>query len=918
LETLDSLVGCRAGRRIPNRLKTSWIPLLAAASGAVFAGTPGHAPLSPAAAWNDPQSKIVFTDDFTQSEPCRLHLLAADGTPIEVARIAPDSTPEGGSAAILEIELQPGKRLHAGYDMPEQDIQGLTYRFDLAITTDPPLPADQQPLRLELNRGRFADSIYLSQPLEHPEIRDGQWLTQATESVFRLQGEYLYRGWTRYEGNTAASFRSRYDGKPIGDLLSRLVDIKVENISEQPLRVKISLARITVIRRKRDSRADLQALLTAEAPLLAFTREQALRARQRAATGAAFPEAIVKSLDQARRLRAAPVVVPQSQAPWPHRLDCKTDRCTGRLMPEFPAGYRCVECNRLHADAEHREMLVYHQHLANARAVRCLGLAWQLQDDRQSAAKAAEILMAYARSIKDFKLGHNWLGDCWLLRDFLFGYDFIRRSLSAQERELIEEEFIRVMLNRIYHYNHHYPEGHIVLWETCTFCALLLRDSDWLDYLVFSPTGNREIIFRYGLTDDFLSLKGAAYHGDIVRGMGSVGQAIENAGVPFFDDRVQKVYAAVVRQVFPDSSLPAFGHSNVGLGAGDYEMEVAYRYYRLPAYWALTSPKRRADPGTRIFWNDPAVPQVEQLRLPSTTFAALGLTMLRNPTNESVLALSWGAPQRNDPARLDFQFFGAGGQQLWSAGTTGYTNPLFKSWYQTSVSRNGIVVDGGTQARRTGQLLALQTKDRHQAVAAELTNAYPDTTWQRAAILFEDGAALLVDRIRSPRPRTVDWVCQLPGRVEVNLRLSPEQSRLGDGNGYQCLKNVRSGPADQSFSIFVDHRADPGPRRGVVVTPAPVNGRFFLADGRTGGEARESPTCLIRQRNVAHATYAIFLEPYSRAAPRGTAVRLEHDDAELTRIFVRYNTSRRQVRIRSTNPAGQHQPRLAIDVSDGN
>jgi hypothetical protein len=870
-------------------------------------------------AWTDPVGELVFAERFTDVSAAGLRVLAPAGINVHESGVVVGQGPDGCNAYVLDCDLPSGATLSSGMDMPETVPRGLDYRFSLRIETHPSWPDDGRFLELRINHGGAGDSIYAAEPLEHPETRDSVWLERATKEVFLAHAEHVYRGWTRYRGNTANTFLRRYDGRKIGEPLSRLVQLTLRNLTTQPLRVRIAIADISVTRIDIDNLPEMKALLAAPSPFIRQTRAQILLARERVGAGVSMPEALMKNLHQAREFLNSDFAVPRKQAGWPSEVRCETKGCPGRPQPAPPAGYRCPECDKLHSGERYDGLLIYEEHRRNAEAVRCLGFAWQGWDDDRYARKAEEILLAYAGAISEFRLGHNWLGDCWLMEDFIIGYDYIREWAAPATRHAIEQDFLMPMLRRIHHYNHHYPEGYASLLRSCTWCALLAKDKDWIYYLVLSPTGNRQVVIRYGLTDDHVSLKGAAYHGSLMRSIGVIGQSLENCGMQFFDDRLRPLYEAIPRMLFPDNSLPAFGHANVGDRPQDLGVETAYRYYRDPVLLPLTSPDFRENRSARIFWEDPALPPVTPLRQRSTTLPALGLTMLRTRDNSSVLALNWGAPQRNDPSRLDFQFFGAGGQLLWSSGITDYANPLFGRWYQQSVSRNGIVVDEQTQQPRPGALVALAVDGPDQFVAAELADAYPDTRWLRIAVLFDDGAAMLIDRMLSPTPRTVDWVCQLPGDVRPTLHLSPIPTPFEGTHGYDVLSDIAGGDASRPFSIVMQPAAmnSARPRRAVQITPAPqANGLFFLAQGRTGHQAMASPVGIIRRESVSQAVFATLFEPLTRDTPGRSQVRIQESDARSGRIIVQRGGRSREVRfLDKPDTAADHGERLSVSIS---
>lgn len=837
----------------------------------------GVGPLMREAIWADATAETVFHESFDAAGARGLAPVGEAAAVTKFSGARQGGGHDGGNCYEVDVELPPNKVYSWVMQMPETDPTGLSYRLFLKLETDPPTsPGQLSPLALELNRAwPPGHTLNYSEPLEEKVRRDGEWLESATNNVFRAHVEYVYRGWVKYEGDTSSFVRLRFDGRRAGEPFGQAVRISLVNRAAQALPVKMLLDDVTYIRRDIYNLPGMRALLETPRPVLRQTRAQILLARKRVAEGEKLPAAVAADLKRADEWLTKEIVVPREQAGWPGGFFCDVAGCKAGLIPAPPEGYKCSKCGKMYVGEKWHQLLVYQQHMANSQATRALGFAWQWTDDPRYARKAEAILLAYADAIQDFVLGHNWLGDTWLMEDFLQGYDYIYESVGEEARQAIGQKFLMVEVLRNYHYNHHYPEGYIQLLRMCTWCALLAKNREWLQYLVFSPTGNREVSFRYGLTDDYVSLKGAAYNGDIIRGLNAVGVTLENCGITFFDDRMKGLYDALPRQIFPDRSLPGFGHCNVGYPVGMYEVDVPYRYYRDPVYLALTSEAWRQDRGARLFWEDNQVPEAAPLKLPSSHLQALGVTFLR-AENEATLALSWGAPQRNDPARLDFQYYGAGGHLLWSSGICGYANPYFEPWYEQSLSRNGLVVDEGTQTSKAGRVVYLDLDGPDQAVVAELVDAYPDTRWVRAALLFASGEALLIDRLTSPRARTVDWVCQLPGMVESSVELPATEAPWGKEHGYGVLEGVRGAEAARGLALTVRHKG-----RGVRVAPAYGEAtRVYLAQGRTGTSAVASPVMLLRREGVTDTVFATLLQPFPTDPPAQGRVRVVKRDAK--------------------------------------
>lgn len=863
------------------------------------------APLMRDSAWADRTAELVFREEFTDRRATKLEMSPGKPEVVHSAGRVTDIGHDGGSAYMIDFELPVGERQNFHFPVPESDSTGIHYRFYLKVDVDP--EPELGSLHLRINQADTSlHSIYHSRPLEEDWAKSGQWMSETTTNFWRRHNEYIHKGWVEYEGDTA-NFSMR---RPPLDTFDGL-HIRLVNHHDQPLRVQIYLDDVTVIRRDIYNLPHFQAVMNSPRPIILHTRQQIQLARERVEQGAAVPRNLAAYLRMADEWVDQEIIVPRKQSGWPGAHYCERDDCEGKLIAAPPDGYRCRTCGDLHTGERYDALLVHRQHNLNSEATRALGFAWQWTGDDRYAQKAEEILHAYADAIEDFKLGHNWLGDCWLMEDFLIGYDYVYESLSEHSRDLINEKFLKTMVGRIYHFNHVYPEGHIRLARVSAWAAMLTKDPQWMHYLLFSGSGNREVTFRYGLTGDFVSLKGPGYHGDIIRGFNALGVSMENAGARFFDDRMRKVYDVIAKQVFPDGSLPAFGHTNIGYSPAAYGTDVAYRYYRDPIYLAMTSEAFRDDESTRLFWEDPELPEAESLAPPSTHLAALGVTLLRNEP-DTVLGVSWGAPQRNDPARMDFQLYARGGHTIWSSGTIGYGHPTYEKWYQQSVSRNVLVVDEQTQTPKAGRTAFLDMDSPEQVIAAELEGAYDDTRWLRTAVLFKEGEALLIDLLSSLRERTVDWVCQLPGQVEASIDMTDAPSVFGSENGYDMLTGVRSGDASEAVSVTLQHDG-----RAVRLVPAPAEGaRLYLATGRTGKRADPSPVGLLRREGVKEAAFAVLLQPYTDQPPQTGRVEVVDSQPDAVRVLVQTSERTYEVTITreaSDQPGENDRIHVAID-----
>ncbi|MDD5706582.1 MAG: hypothetical protein PHR35_11700 [Kiritimatiellae bacterium] len=836
--------------------------------------------------WDRGNSTSVYEQTFeadAETNPPSVLIYQGDPVLSNSSRRLPGGGYDGSDCWLLDVGIPPQKHARINLPIPELDPAGLHYSFLIKVESDPDFGLTDLALSIDPGPAPFLHAVYRVAPLEANVPKTGDWMA-AIWNIWKGHCDVVYPGWVRVDGDTSTYFAR---GSRFGTLRFFLY-----NRTQQTRNVTVRVDDIKVIRREVATSPEMQAVLNTPRPVINYTREQILRAR--AAVNeqgeAAMPGWVKGMLALADKWLTEDITVPRMQAGYPTKYTC--GNCKAFLRPNPPTGYVCTKCGKEHTGDLYDHLLAYERHKALGAASHALGFAWQWTDDERYARRCETILLAYADAIPHFELGHNWLGTCWLMEDFLFGYDYVCEHLSAASRARINDDFLKIV-RRLYHYNHFYPEGYARLWQVCAWISLLAKDADWINYLLFSSVGNREVLLHYGLTEDMVSVKGPAYHGDIVRALNNMGRTLENCDIRYFDERMRPVYDVVFKQIFPDKSLPGFGHSSVGYPAAMYDYKIPYRYYRDPKYLAFCSGKTLEE--DRIFYSpDPVAGTGVSMRLSSSQLDALGLTMLRSqPDNKTVLGLSWGTPQRNDPTRLDFQLYGAGGHQIWSSGTTWYGNPLFQTWYGCSISRNMLLVDEGTQTPQGGKCLWFETNGSPQVVAAELVNAFSDTRIVRVAAVFDGGEAALVDLFSSPRPRTVDWVCQLPGEVETSIAVEPVAAPFTPTNGYQVLTNICRASASAPFRITLRHKAGPL-TRGVVLTPAPVDGTtLYLAQGYAGHTSVRSGIGLLRRSLVSHTVYATLFQPFEGATNATTdavavrAVEPSADPLHFDRVQVR-------------------------------
>lgn len=502
------------------------------------------------------------------------------------------------------------------------------------------------------------------------------------------------------------------------------------------------------------------------------------------------------------------VVLPDRGSQWWHYYACKQDGA--RLQTVSPTEHKCPVCGTVYSGWPYDDVVLDRQHGALSSAVRTLGLVYRVTGDPRYAAKAREIVLAYAARYRGYPL-HNIRGEAkvggghvgpqtldestWLI-PMTQGADLIWDALSDEDRAAAEEGLFRPAAQCIL--DHRMGIHNIQCWKNSAvgLVGLLLGDAALVSDAVKSDHGFEAQIAQ-GVSADGQWYEGAwGYHFYTMMALAPLLEAGERCGLGLWaferDGRsARRLFEAPLDLAMPDLRLPAFNDSGTANVRGNALYELAL---------ARTGEARLAAPlvGVRRGSLEALLVGVEPLPEPpaeattSRNFAAAGYAVLRHgaDSNAAWACLKYGphGGGHGHPDKLNLVLYAAGKIVGVDPGTAAYGVPIQREWFRTTIAHNTLTVDETDQREATGRSLAFGDDG---AIGATLAAAGPiaeGVDYRRGVALFGQHLVLVIDLVRAEAEHTFDLAWHNAGAWEsppvgqpVTMPAKP---------GYQHLRDV--------------------------------------------------------------------------------------------------------------------------------
>ena len=526
-----------------------------------------------------------------------------------------------------------------------------------------------------------------------------------------------------------------------------------------------------------------------------------------------------KLVDSARTRVATPFVIPDRGGQWPHWYACQS--CGAKLVTESPTVHRCPACDLVNSGEPWDSVPLSKVHQALSEDVRNLAVCYALTEERPFAEKAAEILLAYADAypryeIRDHrmqtdtawasKVSWGTLGEAVWLIPVCSGYDLVRHAdvLSPAEHQTIREQLLRPAAKLIL--KHNIGIHNIQCWHNCAIgmAALMLRDPDLLSFTIEGEVGVREQI-EQGVNADGLWHEGSwGYHFYGMKPLLSWAIALRNCGLDLFNSRLRSMFEAPLKAVRPDGGLPAF-HDSGGPQLSDTasHYEIALSTFEDPKF-AFPIADDERDNLNALLYGMSTLPDPSRLPTQTAQLPDSGFVFMRQGSSarQTYAAFDYGphGGGHGHPDKLGFTLVARGALQAPDPGSVAYGTPIQQAWYKQTVSHNTVVVDGKSQQPTTGALHFLTQASGVDIVQADSGDIQDGVRMIRTMVVTQD-AVVMVDRLRSERVHTYDWVYHNRGTMRPAFSCRKPKKPLGDSEGYDVIKDLRRAKPEGEWQV---------------------------------------------------------------------------------------------------------------------
>ena len=529
---------------------------------------------------------------------------------------------------------------------------------------------------------------------------------------------------------------------------------------------------------------DLATRPVREVTLLVASSE--LGTRRRIAQGALSP------LAQGLRRELQPLIDGDHDVPAQSALLSRAGgRCArdGTLLAydPFDVRHRCARCGREEVGVEHDRFRLYWHHLWLAERAVHAALLGTLLDDAACSALASDLLEAYANRYREYPNQDNVLGpsrpffstyleSIWLLQ-VMIALDLLEagtpgdsmRALGGRVRERLIGPSAALIAS--------FDEGssNRQVWNNAALIAAgrLLGENGMAERAVVGPSGLHAHLHD-ALLEDGSWYEGENYHLFAHRGLWYGVQLSQQCGYVLptpLGERFVEGFAAPFRTVLPDLTYPSrrdsqyavsvrqprFAEScELGLVAGDDARLLGWlaRLYDPLVPRGETGRARstadvernlpptsltRADLSWRtLLLGREALPALVARTLGSELLPSQGYAVLRRDRGTVYAALDYGhsGGGHGHPDRLNVLLMDGDTRWFDDPGTGSYVDRSLH-WYRSTLAHTAPLVDGRSQPRTHGTLVAFDDQPRASWVCADVGLA-PGLQLRRSLVVLDD------------------------------------------------------------------------------------------------------------------------------------------------------------------------------------
>ncbi len=603
------------------------------------------------------------------------------------------------------------------------------------------------------------------------------------------------------------------------------------------------------------------AVLCASENWLLVDASEIQTAREKASRYAWARAALDRILADAEAALARPVSLPDRGGQWPHWYSCKRDG--SRLITVSPSEHKCPTCAEIYRGEPYDSVVLYGVHMRHSQAIRALGLAYRFTGRKEFAARAGELLSAYASKYAAYQR-HNIAGEdkvgggrvmaqtldesVWLI-PVAWGYALVRDALGEQQRATIERDLLIPAADTIR--EHRMGIHNIQCWKNSAvgLVGFVTGRGDLVKEAVDDPDRGFRAQIAKGVTGDGLWWEGSlGYHKYTMEALWPLAEAARKAGIDLYDEHYHRLYEAPLALAFPNGDPPGFNDSagaNVATYAPLYEL--AYARYKREADGRLVAGSERASLQA-LLYGVAEPPSGPMIPAESAILKLAGYAMLRAGGVAAAVRFGMHGGGHGHPDKLNLVTF-AGGRHLGiDPGSINYGVPLHREWYRSTIAHNTVSVDEQVQANADGRLEQWAVEDGATTLAASADGAYPGVRLRRTVVLRRGGRIDDVFDCVSDSEHIYDWAFHVPGKLSSSLAFQPREQALA----YRHISEVKHALTGQAWWV----EWETGGRKLRLEFKAAPDTEVITGFGPGKDPAERVPMVIVR-RKAASTTFEV-------------------------------------------------------------
>lgn len=524
-----------------------------------------------------------------------------------------------------------------------------------------------------------------------------------------------------------------------------------------------------------------------------------------------------------------PVELPPRGGNWWHWYACPKHGAslhTGKKIGKWQWEHICpvddevLQSDRSKPSRDYDGCVISGIHGRWSRAVRDLGLAYQLTDDPRYAKKAREILLAYADKYLDYplhttrgeeKIGGGRVGPqtldeaVWLI-PVCQGADLIWDRLSKNDQETIAQKLLLPAAKEVI-LPHRIGVHNIQCWKNSAvgLVGFLLDDSELIHEAIHNPERGYWKQMKDGVLPDGGWWEGAwGYHFYTLSALWSLIEASHNCGIDLYGEEFKKMFDAPLKFAMPNLHLPAFNDSGeVNLLGRASLYELAYSRYQESSYLSLLDTSNRRN-NYALWFGKGELPEASPIQWQSINYQRSGYAILAQGEGKQAtwLCLKYGphGGGHGHPDKLNFVLYARGQVVSPDPGTAKYGLPIQGGWYRTTLAHNTLIVDESSQKRAEGKCIVFGNEKGMNFTVAEAGDIYDGVRFVRSVVRIEEKLFVFVDQIQCDQKHLLDIAYHQHGvwdEVPEGTEWTPP-----DKDGYRYLRDatIRQTSEDITFT----------------------------------------------------------------------------------------------------------------------